>query len=137
MEKKLVSKEDYKWLYDLKNDRFYTYEELKSRRELNPFPNQMNDIGIKLNQELVKEFNEVDLKNPYNWTINYDDHENLLPEVHMTKEWHDSDEGRRYMKMIQKVTDLEANASYQELEDEENAEEADDKKSKRKAKPAE
>lgn len=97
----------------------------------------MNNISLKLNEEIVKEFNEVELKNPYNWTLNYDDHESLLPEVHMTKEWHDSDEGRRYMKAMQKVAELEANASYQEQEEEENAEAADEKKSKKKGKSAE
>lgn len=129
MEKKLGSKVDYIWRYNLSEDRFYTYEELKSRRDENPFPDQMNNAHLRLNPELVKDFIENRLRNPKALNIDYDDPESFLPEVFMTKEEADSEMGRNYNKImneIEKDNDSSPDSGDQE-EGEDDGEQGDDK----------
>lgn len=126
LEKKLAAKEDYKWRYDLAADRFYTYEELKARRDANPFPDQMNQKRIRLNEELVKDFIENDLRDPYLTRINYEDHEELLPEVFMPKDFRETAEGRQYIKIFE-AREEDTASEYQKSEEAGEEAEGDDK----------
>lgn len=119
MEKKLDSKVDYKWLYNLQEDRFYEYQELKDRRELNPFPNQMNRSHIQLNEERVRYFRENILRNPDTYRIPYEDPELFMPEAFMPKEIKESELGRNYNKALDDLAE-EANSSTFGEEDEED-----------------
>ena len=119
MEKKLDSKVDYKWLYNLQEDRFYEYQELKDRRELNPFPNQMNRSHIQLNEERVRYFRENILRNPDTYRIPYEDPELFMPEAFMPKEIKESELGRNYNQALDDLAE-EANSSTFGEEDEED-----------------
>ena len=119
MEKKLESKVDYKWLYNLQEDRFYEYQELKDRRELNPFPNQMNRSHIQLNEERVRYFRENILRNPDTYRIPYEDPELFMPEAFMPKEIKESELGRNYNQALDDLAE-EANSSTFGEEDEED-----------------
>lgn len=55
--KKLLSKDDYKWRYNVNEMRFYTYEELKARRENYMYPRQMLGIKGPTNFKNLKEYN--------------------------------------------------------------------------------
>jgi hypothetical protein len=116
----VASKVDYKWLYSVEEDRFYTYEELKSRREDNPFPDQVNTHFIQLDPKLVDEFVNKRLHDPATYQIDYSDPYKLLPEVFLTPEIMEADpNARRYARVMEEIEkEEEEGGDYgSELED--------------------
>ena len=81
LERRLRTKEDFKWRYSVDESRFYTYEELKGRRELDPFPNQKNFVRTAMDPEELFAFKRDVLDNPKTFQIDYDNPQMIIPEV--------------------------------------------------------
>ena len=78
---KLETNIDHAWLYNTEQDRFYTYEELKSRRELDPYPDQKSFEMIKMDKEQLYKFKKEVLDNPETYRLDYSDPHKWIPEV--------------------------------------------------------
>lgn len=119
-----MSKHSYRWLYNLAEDRFYTYEDLKAQRDVNPFPDQMNTQFPKLDMDKVNHFIKERLHNPATYQIDYSDPQKLLPEVWMTEEMLEKDEDARLYEKAMKMIDQDPDADsvYGEEEAVEDAE---------------
>ncbi|KAL4483177.1 hypothetical protein ABPG74_019203 [Tetrahymena malaccensis] len=59
LEKKLTTKDDCRWRYNLKEKRFYTYDELVANRDNYTIQNQLNHKYRFSNPELIEKFNLV------------------------------------------------------------------------------
>ena len=102
-EAKLKSKSDYMWLYSLEEDRFMTYEDLKAKRDLTDFSGQTNKCVIKLNEDLVRDFQENVLRNPDAHRIPYEDPESFMPEAFPPKGFEETKKGRSYYKNLEEM----------------------------------
>jgi hypothetical protein len=80
LKKKLESNVDNAWLYNAEQDRFYEYEELKSRREANPYPDQLNFPYIEMDKEELEKFKVDVLDNPNTFKLDYSNPQAWMPE---------------------------------------------------------
>ena len=100
---KLQSTADYIWKYSIDEDRFYTYEELKAQRDLTDYSGQMNICRIRLNEDLVKNFQDNVLRNPDTMRIPWEDPQSFMPEAWMPKDANETKAGRDYMKQLESM----------------------------------
>ena len=102
-EARLKSKADYLWLYSVEEDRFRTYEDLKAQRDLADYSGQTNRCVIKLNEQLVQDFQQNVLRNPDAHRIPYEDPESFMPEVFPPKGFEETKKGRSYYKNLDEM----------------------------------
>ena len=91
------------WLYNLEEDRFMTYEDLKAKRDTTDYSGQVNKAVMKLNEDLVKNFRENILRNPDANRIPYENPESFMPEVFPPKGFEETKKGRAYYKNLDEM----------------------------------
>lgn len=120
---KLTSNPNRAWQYNAEEDRYYSYQELKDRREEIKYPDQMGFERVKIDPEILYTFKKEVLDNPNTYKLDYDRPQDWIPEV-----FPEGPDGHRVMfgEQIDSEETMKLPSQEEEGEDEDEDEDADE-----------